>query len=170
MSGTFSGVAGSGGVHGADVGGHCIFRGPSAAAVGHLLQDARLPSADLASVDLQAFFACGSPESPDGVVGLELHGRLALLRSLAVRRGRGSLGLGHALVEAAERHAWSHGVARIYLLTTTAGGLFQRLGYAHADRDAAPAVIRHTREFTALCPASAVLMVKRAPGKTSRPA
>ena len=170
MSGTLSAVAGSGGGEDVDIAVHRIFRGPSATAIERLLQDAQLPSADLASLDLRAFFACGSPESPDGIVGLELHGRVALLRSLVVRPAHRSLGLGHALVEAAERHARSHGVEEIYLLTTTASSFFERLGYACMDRDAAPAAIRQTREFAALCPASAVLMVKRLLANSSRPA
>jgi hypothetical protein len=35
------------------------------------------------------------------------------------------------------------------------------LGYQRADRDAAPAAIRSTSEFTSLCPASAVFLRKR---------
>ena len=57
--------------------------------------------------------------------------------------------------------AQSRGVQELCLLTTTAEHFFERLGYQRAEREAAPASIRGTSEFTTLCPASAVFMRKR---------
>jgi len=137
-----------------------IFRQPDAAQVRRLAELAGLPTADLAAADLSHFFGCGAMDRPHGVVGLELLGTEALLRSLAVDAGARGSGNGRALVAAAEQHARGSGVGSIYLLTTTAAGFFERLGYARVEREGAPPAIRRTREFGELCPASATFMVK----------
>jgi amino-acid N-acetyltransferase len=95
-----------------------------------------------------------------GVIGLEVFGPVALLRSLAVPlpcRGRG---IASRLAHKAEEHARSRGVEAVYLLTTTAEGFFARRSYDRVDRDAVPGAIKATVEFQSLCPASAVCMVR----------
>lgn len=134
---------------------------PSRVAVERLLAQSHLPTADLTPALLQHFLAYGTAEDPAGVVGLELHGPVALLRSLAVAAHDRGAGLGRRLVAAAEARARLHGVQELCLLTTTAERFFERLGYERADREAAPAAIRGTSEFTSLCPASAAFMRKR---------
>jgi len=47
-----------------------------------------------------------------------------------------------------------------YLLTTTAAEFFEYLGYRQLDRNLAPAAIALTKEFSSLCPSTAVFMVK----------
>jgi N-acetylglutamate synthase-like GNAT family acetyltransferase len=42
--------------------------------------------------------------------------------------------------------------------TTDAAPFFDWLGFAPVSREAAPDALRRTRQFSALCPASAVLM------------
>jgi len=128
--------------------------------VRRLVQSAGLPTEDLSQADLSHFFGCGAVDRPHGVVGLELLGTEALLRSLAVEDGARGTGSGGALVAAAERHALQHGVTSMYLLTTTAAGFFERLGYVRVGRETAPPAIRQTREFGELCPATATLMAK----------
>lgn len=137
-----------------------VFRQPAAAEVRRLVESAGLPADDLEDADLAHFFGCGTRDRPHGVVGLELLGSLALLRSLAVDAVARRSGSGRALVAAAEQHARGHGVGSIYLLTTTATAFFERLGYAQLDRQSVPTAIQQTREFGEVCPASAVLMVK----------
>jgi amino-acid N-acetyltransferase len=129
--------------------------------VERLLAQSRLPTADLTPALLQHFHAYGTPDDPAGVVGLELHGPVALLRSLAVAAHHRGTGLGRQLVAAAEARARSHGVHELCLLTTTAERFFERLGYERAEREAAPAAIRGSSEFTSLCPATATFMRKR---------
>ncbi len=92
-----------------------IQKHPSQQAVKSLLSEAGLPASDIAPGLLGHFFACGSREAPMGVVGLELYGEVALLRSLAVRPAHRRGGLGSALVAHAERHARAQGVGRLYL-------------------------------------------------------
>ena len=137
-----------------------IFRAPDAADVRRLVVAAGLPADDLADQDLGHFLAAGRPGAVTGVVGLELYGDVALLRSLVVDPSRRGTGEGKALVAAAEQHAAAEGVKTMFLLTTTAAPFFARLGYVDADRQAAPDAIRRTREFSSLCPSTASFMVK----------
>jgi amino-acid N-acetyltransferase len=134
---------------------------PSRAAVAALLDAADLPSADLSDAHMEHFFFCGPAAAPIALIGVELCGADALLRSLVVRPEHRSAGLGAALVEHAEAYARSHGVRAIYLLTTTAESFFKRRGYANADRASAPLGISQTCEFAGICPASSAFMQKR---------
>jgi hypothetical protein len=93
--------------------------------------------------------------------GLEVFGSVALLRSLAVAPEARGLGHGKTLVDSIEGYARGLGVTELYLLTTTARPFFESLGYALADRSAAPESIRATREFSSICPGSAAFLVKR---------
>jgi amino-acid N-acetyltransferase len=134
---------------------------PSLLAAAALLRSADLPVADLADAHMADFFYCGSTQAPIGLVGLELHGTSALLRSLVVAPQNRSAGFGAALVERAEAYARERGVHTIYLLTTTAETFFRQRGYEAADRQNAPAEIKATREFADLCPASSAFLYKR---------
>lgn len=138
-----------------------VFQCPSLAQVRQLVGAADLPTDDLSSADLGHFFGAGTRDDVRGVVGLELLGDAALLRSLAVVAEARGAGYGRALVVAAERHAAGLGVRSVYLLTTTAADFFARLGYRRVERESAPTAVQGTREFAALCPASATCMVKQ---------
>jgi amino-acid N-acetyltransferase len=140
-----------------------VFPQPPAGAVTRLLTEAGLPWSDLTPAHLAHFFWCGSTSAPDGIVGVELYESVALLRSLAVSASCRGRGCGTALVAQAERFAQSQGAKDIYLLTTTAERFFERLGYARVQREAAPAAIKCTQEFTTLCSSSSSLMSKRLP-------
>jgi amino-acid N-acetyltransferase len=131
---------------------------PSLAAAKSLLESVGLPTTDLTEAHCEHFFFWGPPASPTGLVGLELSGDVALLRSLAVSPEVRFSGMGTALVRFAENHARETGVRTLYLLTTTAEAFFVRLGYARTERDFAPAAISSTREFAGLCPASSAFM------------
>ncbi|HEY6123930.1 MAG TPA: arsenic resistance N-acetyltransferase ArsN2 [Steroidobacteraceae bacterium] len=133
---------------------------PSLAAVQSLLESAQLPTADLTADHCEHFFYLGSPATPAGLVGLELFGDVALLRSLAVTPADRASGNGSALLEHAETYARSAGVKFLYLLTTTAEDFFARRGYTRTARDAAPPAISTTREFAGICPASSAFMSK----------
>jgi amino-acid N-acetyltransferase len=134
---------------------------PLRGAVAELLEDCGLPAADLEDAGMRHFFYAGSEKKPAGIVGVELCGENALLRSLAVRDGERGSGLGSRLVAHAENYAHSQGARAMYLLTTTAARFFAQRGYAAASREAAPEEIRKTTEFAEICPASSVCMTKR---------
>jgi len=137
-----------------------IQTGPSLSGALALLKGANLPTSDLTESHLSHFFFSGSASAPDGIVGLELLGSQALLRSLVVAPALRSSGLGGALLDHAELHASRVGVKSIFLLTTTAESFFRRRGYFPTDRSKAPAPVRATREFADICPASSAFMVK----------
>ncbi|NYZ61869.1 arsenic resistance N-acetyltransferase ArsN2 [Luteimonas deserti] len=124
-----------------------------------LLTAGGLPVSDLRDGAV-TLFAHVDGDRLEGVVGLEIHGPSALLRSLAVAEGARGTGLGAALVAHAERHATAQGVRTVYLLTTSAAAFFARHGYRHADRGLAPAAIAATPQFAGLCPASSAFMSK----------
>ena len=125
-----------------------------------LLRAQGLPAEDITVEHLEHFFFAGDEGAPLGLVGVEIYGPHALLRSLAVAEGNRSRGLGSALVRQAEEYAFRQGVKDLFLLTTTAERFFNRLGYARSERAAAPVCIQQTREFAGLCPASSAFMVK----------
>ena len=137
-----------------------IHRQPTAAIVTALLEAAGLPAGDLHAAMLAHFFAVGDPAAPAGVIGVELYGSDALLRSLVVRESERRRGTGRALVAAVENYACTAGVRSVYLLTETATAFFSSLGYAVLAREHAPPAIRATTQFSTLCPESADLMHK----------
>jgi len=138
-----------------------ISAGPGPEAARGLLAAANLPTSDLTDEQLTSFFYCGPASAPSALIGLEIYGSDALLRSLVVDPTLRSKGLGSALVGRAEAQAAKHGVGTLYLLTTTAEAFFARRGYHRIDRTEAPATIRSTKEFAGLCPASSAFMFKR---------
>lgn len=144
-----------------------IIAGPPEPAVRRLLLEAELPTSDITPAKLETFFACESDGELAGIVGLELHGTVGLLRSLVVSPRSRSQGLGAALVAHAEGVAQASGVVWLYLLTTTAERFFRRLGYETVPREVAPPAIQRTSEFSAICPVSAAFMVKRLPADPS---
>lgn len=137
-----------------------IAREPDRQAATRLLRHAQLPTADITDQLLDNFFFAGTPDAPIGIVGLELEGPYALLRSLAVDPSARLSGLGSQLLAHAERHAQASGVRTLYLLTTTAESFFAKRGYSRVARSEAPPFIGSSAEFATLCPASAAFMLK----------
>jgi len=127
-----------------------------------LLDAASLPSADIDQVKLEGLLVARDRDNTlMGAVGLESRAPAGLLRSLVVAPAWRGSGLGKELVVAIEALARAGGISELFLLTTTAEAFFAPLGYAKVDRASAPAALKATAEFAALCPASAVCMSKR---------
>jgi amino-acid N-acetyltransferase len=139
---------------------------PPEADVKKLLASAQLPTIDITPEHLEHFFGVWVDSSLEGVVGLELFGSVALLRSLAVVASKRSSGLGTALLARAEQYAVEKGVRSIFLLTTTAEPYFRKRGYSPLLREAAPEAVQKTAEFTSICPASSEFMVKFMPANS----
>ncbi len=146
-----------------------VFPHPPASAVTRILGEAGLPYSDLTDAHLEHFFGCGSISAPEGIVGLELYGSVALLRSLAVSSKCRRRGCGTALVAQAELFAQSQGAREICLLTTTAQRFFERLGYARVPREAAPVAIQGTLEFSTLCPLDSAFMASACQSRSQAP-
>jgi len=126
-----------------------------------LLEASGLPSADVTPAMLENFLVVREGPALAAVVGFEVAGDCALLRSLAVAKSRHTCGIGGRLVAAAEQSARERGIDALYLLTTSAAQYFSKLGYRHIARDQAPDAIARTAQFSALCPTSSSLMAKR---------
>lgn len=131
-----------------------------------LLIECGLPVSDISPTPLPHFFGIRAGAALVAVVGLDLFGQVALLRSLAVLPAHRGRGLARRLVAHAETVAAAAGVEALFLLTTSASGLFAKLGYVPAARPDAPPAIQGTRQFTDLCPASSALLAKRLAGRT----
>ncbi len=129
-------------------------------AVRDLLKTVGLPHEDLTPAHLEHFLVACDEEALRGIVGLEPHGDVALLRSLAVAPACRNEGLGGRLVNATQWHARAEGIRTLYLLTTTAADYFGTHGYKRIDRDELPEAIQQTEEAARLCPASATYMRK----------
>ena len=127
--------------------------------IGALLEWLHLPATDVGGPN-QTFVVARAGNELVGCVGLESYGEDALLRSLAVVPRLQGMGLGKALFSKALAAAESSGTRSLYLLTTTAEGLFARLGFTRIDRAGVPAAVGASAEFRSLCPASAACMVR----------
>lgn len=128
---------------------------------------ALLAAANLPLDGMDEAFEHGVVAVEDGLVvgaaAVEPYGTDGLLRSVVVNPTRRGSGLGRAVVAAAEASAGQRGIRDLYLLTETAIGWFPRLGYAPLDRDAAPAGIAGSLEFTTSCVDTGILMHRRLP-------
>lgn len=96
-----------------------------------------------------------------GFGGWESHGSDILLRSITVAPGLRGQGLGCRIVEKVLGEAHAAGALKAYLLTTSAQGFFAGRGFEVIARDAVPASILESRQAAGLCPASAVIMVRK---------
>ena len=130
-------------------------------AIRKLLNEAQLPSADISGSPVQQFYGICQSDELIAVVGLEPLGNIGLLRSLAVARDQRGRSLAMALTLHVEQQAAAQGIDTLYLLTTTAAEFFRKRGYATCAREDAPAAIRASSQFSALCPSSAVLLSKQ---------
>lgn len=137
-----------------------IYPDPDKAAACILLSAAGLPTTDLITPRLHDFWGCRDGEKLIGVIGLEIFGAVALVRSLAVAPDWQGQGLGKSLLAQVEQTVQQRGVQALYLLTMTAENFFALQGYTPIPRATAPSVLQQTAEFIALCPASAVCMTK----------
>jgi amino-acid N-acetyltransferase len=129
-------------------------------AVVALLRQAGLPTEDFADAALSVWVL-----APDGVVAgaVALEGggsETRLLRSLVVSPVHRRSGHAQALVAYAEGEARRQGVEQVIVLTETAQGFFERLGYVPIERSAAPRLVQQSAEFRHLCPVSAVCLAK----------
>ncbi|MCP5045977.1 MAG: GNAT family N-acetyltransferase [bacterium] len=109
---------------------------------------------------LEDFLVLEEGNETIGCGGFEIYAETALLRSVAVKRSSHKKGLGTVIVKELFKYAESRNVKRIFLLTMTAPDFFSRFGFKQIERDEADDAIKTTEEFTTICPASAVVMVK----------
>jgi amino-acid N-acetyltransferase len=120
-----------------------------------------LTIASLPTDDLEEggrFYALDDDRQLVGFGGLEGSGPDQLIRSVVIPLWLRGRGYGQAVVDGLVRQAGTDGVERLWLLTTSTDAFFARRGWQTADRTSAPEKIRGSRQFSGLCPGSAVLM------------
>ncbi|MGE0858453.1 MAG: arsenic resistance N-acetyltransferase ArsN2 [Gammaproteobacteria bacterium] len=126
-------------------------------AIATLLESRQLPLAG-ARDHLATFAVATLDERVVGVAGAEVHGDVALLRSVAVEAGMHGRGIGRRLVELMLVEATRRDIVELFLLTTSAAEYFPRFGFTPRDRAQAPAALAASAEFQGACPDSAALL------------
>ena len=125
------------------------------------LTDAGLPTDDLDEANRRFFAYETLSGTVVGFAGVEIHGGDALLRSLVVLPAARGHGFGGAILARLCRRAFDDGARRAFTLTTTVADWLERQGFARIARADAPAAVLATRQATSLCPASAVLLMRK---------
>jgi amino-acid N-acetyltransferase len=123
-----------------------------------LLEVCQLPKEGLATHLSKTLVAQRGSEIV-GCSALEVYQELALLRSVAVKPSFRKRGLGLKLTRAALDLARESQVTNVYLLTETASTFFSKLGFVQVPRSDVPENIKHSVEFTTLCPKTATVMM-----------
>lgn len=128
-------------------------------AVVTLLEQGHLPTEDLPA-DLAHFVIAREGATPVGVAGLEVLGSVGLLRSVAVHPAHQRRGIAGQMIDRLLRRATAVSLQEVYLITTTARSYFERHGFRPVAREQVPPAIQQTQQFSALCPSSAVVMIR----------
>jgi N-acetylglutamate synthase-like GNAT family acetyltransferase len=118
------------------------------------LVKAGLPAGDVNDPG-HLFWRFHENDVPVGFGGLEVHGDVALLRSVVTLPPLRMRGYGRAIVSALELEIPRHCEA-VYLLTKNPG-FFQRLGYSEVRASEVPISIQATQQFAALAGAATVM-------------
>jgi len=130
-----------------------------------------LNKADLLTEDLPEglsnFLLAKEGDELVGVAGLELFGSVGLLRSVAVSPAHQGQGIAGQMVEHLLANADKQKLQAVYLITTTADRYFDRYGFTAVDRQQVPEAIQQTRQFSGLCPSSAVVMKRNLKHQTA---
>ena len=126
--------------------------------VKQLLRQNKLPVEDIA--DLLHFFIVRKDKKIIGVIGLEVYNQYGLLRSMATSATYRNLGLAASLVDKLLQYAAELGLKEMYLLTETAEKYFEKRSFHKIERESVPEAIKQSKEFSHLCPSSAVVMKK----------
>jgi amino-acid N-acetyltransferase len=140
--------------------------GEDGSSILQLLRDADLPVDGLLD-HLETAFVARIDDRIVGCAALEPYEDGALLRSVAVVPAMRGQAIGRRLVDAAIELADSLGAPAVYLLTTSAGRYFPKLGFAPITRAQVPASVQESVEFRSVCPASAEVL-RRVLGDTPK--
>jgi amino-acid N-acetyltransferase len=126
-----------------------------------LLREADLPLEGLDEQFGEGYVVAEQDGEIVGAGGLEVYGKYGLLRSVVVRSPFQGGGLGEAIV--GDRLRWSarQGLKAVYLLTTTVPRFFEKVGFTQMNRGEMPTEIQSSREFSEVCPVTAIAMVVR---------
>jgi amino-acid N-acetyltransferase len=126
-------------------------------AISSLLQSHRLPTEGVEE-HLADFIVAEAGHTLAGCIGMERHGRSALLRSAAVAGAMQGRGIGGQLVAHLLEIARQQGIDDIALLTTTADAYFAKYGFRTVPREELAATFGDSAEMRGACPATAIAM------------
>lgn len=96
----------------------------------------------------QNFFIALEDDNIVGSVGIEVYGKIGLLRSVGVAKNFQGKGLGKKLVERIHEYSKTKGLEKIYLFTETAEQFFEnQFGYKIISRDQVDDKLSQSEEF-----------------------
>lgn len=95
-----------------------------------------------------------------GLGAIEMYGKVGLFRSLVVKKSKRNNNYGKEILHYIEDYATSNGINELYLLAEHASNYFKRQKFEEVSRDRVPDEIKSTKQFSSLCPATAVVMRK----------
>jgi len=124
-----------------------------------LLKSFCLPVSDLEIAPVK-FFGIKGNRNLIASGGLEIYGKNAILRSVAIDKNYQGRGLGIRLTHYIEAKAAELGIKRLFLLTTTAERFFKNLNYQFIERNSCPDEIKLSAEFKEICPSTASCLYK----------
>jgi amino-acid N-acetyltransferase len=96
-----------------------------------------------------------------GVIGVEVYGRVGLLRSLCVDETHRSQGIARTLNAKILAYAHMKKIDRLYLFTWDAEKFVSKLGFQKIDKKRIPNSIRSTWQFRRLSPYAVACMAKK---------
>jgi len=123
------------------------------------LKKNKLPSQDVKLEGSLYFTYQDEHENIIGSGGLEVYGKNALLRSLAVDENHRNKKLGVSIVNDLMAKAKSLNIENLFLLTETAREFFEKKGFQEIARTEVPEALRNSTEFTSVCPSTAACML-----------
>ena len=95
-----------------------------------------------------------------GIGALEMYGKVGLFRSLVVEKRKRKKNSGARILKYIEEYAKNNGIKELYLLAENSAKYFKKQKFEEVSRDHVPNEIKCTKQFSSLCPASAVVMRK----------
>jgi len=127
-----------------------------------LLQSVELPDSDLEASPIH-FFGIKEKNEIIATGALEIYGKNAVLRSVAIKPNLQKSGFGKQIVDFLEQKAGELGVENLFLLTTTAESFFRKLNYQPIQREMCPEGIKSSAQFKDICPSTASCLFKNLP-------
>ena len=110
---------------------------------------------------LKSFIVAKAGKRIVGVIGVEVYGRVGLLRSLCVGQAYRGQGIAKALHAKIFAYAQMLKIDRLYMFTWDAEKFASNLGFHKIDKKRVPKSIRSTWQFRRFSPYPVICMMKR---------
>ncbi|OGP93622.1 MAG: hypothetical protein A2157_03710 [Deltaproteobacteria bacterium RBG_16_47_11] len=110
---------------------------------------------------LNSFLVAKAAKRTVGVIGVEVYGRVGLLRSLCVDQAYRGQGIAKMLNAKILAYAHMRGIDRLYMFTLDAEKFASKLGFHKIDKKRIPKSIRSTWQFCSFNSYPVVCLMKR---------